>query len=80
MAQGQKSTQTSHGKATIRYGVYNMEVPAGITVSQARAEFSQIADVPSDSTAMQDKNALSENDTVEPGAVIDLIHRQGEKG
>lgn len=74
-AEGQKRT------ATVRYGVYNQQLPVvGRTVGDVKKILKDQWQVPADAVAFSGKTQLSDDHLIEGGEELELQRRTGEKG
>lgn len=81
MAQDFGNAQVGGQNATLKYGVYIETANwSGKSVSEARAHYARLWNIPADADAHVGKVKVGENHTIEPGEIIEFHKKMGEKG
>lgn len=79
--QPQKAAPAAVQQATIRFGVYNQQVPfVGKTIGEARAKLAGQWNIPEDANPFKGKEQLADDYVIQAGDNIELHRRMGEKG
>lgn len=75
-----RSSSSESGTIRVKSGAWQKDLPAGMTVKEAREHLSMYTNIPEGAKAYSGNTVLNDDDIIEAGMSVEYSKKSGEKG